>query len=103
MTFGKCISDARKALKLSQKDIAQLIMKDDGEAISPQYLNDIEHDRRNPPSADMIEQLASKLRLESDFLYYLAGKLTEDMIKKNANPEKVVEAYRAFRRVLKEK
>lgn len=47
-TFGKIVSAARKELGISQKDLAAKIVKEDGETISPQYLNDIEHDRRNP-------------------------------------------------------
>ena len=43
MTFGRAIATARKEKGLSQKDLAALILKEDGTAISPQYLNDIEH------------------------------------------------------------
>jgi transcriptional regulator with XRE-family HTH domain len=39
-TFGRIIAEARKALVISQKDLAARINKEDGEAISPQYLND---------------------------------------------------------------
>ncbi len=49
MTFGLAIAKARKAKGLSQKELAALVVKDEeGGAISPQYLNDIEHDRRSP-------------------------------------------------------
>jgi transcriptional regulator with XRE-family HTH domain len=49
--FGTLISEARRSKGLSQKDLAAKVKKEDGQAISPQYLNDIEHDRRNPPGA----------------------------------------------------
>ena len=53
-TFGTILSEARKAKGISQKELAAKVRKDDGQAISPQYLNDIEHDRRNPPSEFLI-------------------------------------------------
>ena len=48
-TFGTIISEARAAKGMSQKDLAAQLKKEDGAVISAQYLNDIEHDRRNPP------------------------------------------------------
>ena len=42
VTFGQAISKARKALGLSQKELATRVMKEEkGGAISPQYLNDV--------------------------------------------------------------
>lgn len=101
MTFGEKIAEARKATGLSQKDLAAKILKEDGEPISPQYLNDIEHDRRNPPSAEMIDQFAKVLRLPPEVLYFLAGKLTEDLKSAPVDNEKIVDAYKAFRKALK--
>jgi transcriptional regulator with XRE-family HTH domain len=101
MTFGTQIAEARKALGLSQKDLASNIMKEDKEPISPQYLNDIEHDRRNPPSEDMITQFAKQLELPVEILFYLAGKLPEDMKNPSVGQDRVVAAYQAFRKALK--
>ncbi|MCB1783974.1 MAG: helix-turn-helix transcriptional regulator [Alphaproteobacteria bacterium] len=47
-TFGGLISETRKGKGISQKELAAKILKEDGEAIAPQYLNDIEHGRRTP-------------------------------------------------------
>lgn len=104
-TFGRIIAEARKALGISQKDLAAKIRKDDGESISPQYLNDIEHDRRNPPSGFITEQFAQHLKLSKEHLTAAAGMWPTDLRKKlaGADPGKVEEAFRAFRRVLKEK
>ena len=44
MSFGEVVATARKAKGLSQKELAALITKEDGEPISPQYLNDLERD-----------------------------------------------------------
>ena len=40
-TFGELISEGRKKKGLSQKELAAKVLKEDGSAISPQYLNDI--------------------------------------------------------------
>ena len=61
LTFGQYIADARKRAGLSQKDLAAKLQKEDGDSISPQYLNDIEHDRRNAPSEHLLDQLADLL------------------------------------------
>ncbi len=96
---------ARKALGLSQKDLAASIRKEDGEPISPQYLNDIEHDRRNPPSEFIIEQVAKHLKLSKEPLIAAAGMWPTDIREKlrAADPKKVEEAFTAFRKVLKDK
>jgi transcriptional regulator with XRE-family HTH domain len=101
MTFGQFIAEARKQVRLSQKELAARIKKEDGEPISPQYLNDIEHDRRNPPSEFIMEQLARVLKVERDILNYYAGRLPSDLREWEADPKKVAAAYRAFRRELK--
>ena len=78
-SFGTIISDARKKAGLSQKQLASKVKKEDGKAISPQYLNDIEHDRRKPPGEFLIAQLAKALDLPKDVLMAAAGVLsTED-------------------------
>jgi len=101
-TFGKTIAEARKALGISQKELAAQIKKEDGQPISPQYLNDIEHDRRNPPSEPILEQLAKELKLSKDRLLLAAGTLPEDLRElAAAEPEKAERALRAFRKVAK--
>jgi hypothetical protein len=40
-TFGRFITEARKKLNMSQKELTAKILREDGESISPQYLNDI--------------------------------------------------------------
>jgi transcriptional regulator with XRE-family HTH domain len=101
MSFGQVISNARKKAQLSQKDLAQKIVKEDGEPISPQYLNDIERDRRNPPSEHILRQFAKELNLSSDYLKVLAGKLPDDIEVGEYKPEQIDAAIRAFRKTLK--
>lgn len=102
-TFGQMISDGRKKMGLSQKQLAALIRKENGETISPQYLNDIEHDRRNPPNEFITKQLAAKLKLDKDLLLFVSGSLPEDIRRIGmANPETINEAYSLFRKAKKE-
>lgn len=102
-TFGYIISDARKKVGFSQKQLAAIIKKENDEPISPQYLNDIEHDRRNPPSEFIIKQLAVKLNLDKDYLLFVAGSLPEDIRQIGiAKPETIEQAFSVFRKAKKE-
>ena len=103
MTFGQIISEARKRLGISQKTLAERIKKENGEAISPQYLNDIERDRRNPPSEHLISQFSKELKIPKDYLLLAAGTLPKEVKQKlgDSNPEAVEQAFRAFRRQIK--
>ena len=106
LTLGQAIVAARKAMGMSQKDLAAAIVKEDGAmGISPQYLNDIEHERRNPPSEFIIEQLAKQLQFSTEYLTIAAGMLPADMRKdvEGAEPEHIQRAYRAFRQSLKKR
>jgi transcriptional regulator with XRE-family HTH domain len=96
-TFGKAISTARKAKGWSLKELADKVLRDDGEPISPQYLNDIEHDRRSPSSDRLVKQFAEALDLDADWLYFLAGRFPEDIRGKKLTEKDVVHAMRAFR------
>lgn len=101
MTFGQIVAEARKEAGLSQKDLAARIIKEDGAPISPQYLNDIERDRRNPPSEYLIGEFARRLDLEPDYLYYIAGQMPQDLRDGSQHPEEVQRAFVAFRKELK--
>ena len=98
LTFGRAIAQSRKKLGRSQRDLATSIRREDGVAISPQYLNDIEHDRRKPSSDHMVQQFATELEVEADWLYYLAGRIPESERGKNLTQQRAVSAMVAFRR-----
>lgn len=102
-TFGQIISEARKKAGISQKELAAKTTKEDGSPISPQYLNDIEWDRRSPTSEFLINQFAKHLNLSKEYLMLAAGTLSKDDQKNiaSADPEKVERAMRAFRRTIK--
>ena len=97
-TFGRAIADARRAKGLSQKDLAGLIRKEDGGAITPQYLNDIEHDRRTPTSDRLIRQFAKALDEDEGYLFVLAGKIPDEIRRKASDREQVVESFANFRK-----
>ena len=97
MTFGEAITQARRDKKLSQKQVAAGTLKEDGLAISAQYLNDIEHDRRNPPSEYIVRQLADTLDLDLDYLLFLAGRFPSDVLEMSRDQEGIKTAMRAFR------
>ena len=100
MTFGEAITEARKDKKLSQKQVAAGTVKEDGSAISAQYLNDIERDRRNPPSEHIVRQLAGTLDLDLDYLLFLAGRFSSDVLEMSRDREGITTAMKAFRRNL---
>jgi len=98
--FGDYIAARRKALKLTQKEVAARIKKEDGVAISDQYLNDVEHERRKAPPDRLLEQLGTVLNIHIDVLYYLAERMPPDFKRPNMPEERILAAYEAFRREL---
>ena len=104
--FGELISATRKSFAMSQRELAAKIKKEDGQPISIQYLNDIEHGRRNPPTSEhLMEQFAKALRLAKDRLMVTAGYLPSDIVEpikrlSRTDPDKAETVLRAFRRHL---
>jgi transcriptional regulator with XRE-family HTH domain len=100
MTFGRTIAEARKKAKFSLRELADHIRKEDGFPISPQYLNDLEHDRRNIPADFMLQQFAQVLDIPIEILYYYAGEIPSELRGMQVESEQVIEAYKAFRRTI---
>jgi len=99
LTFGSVIANARRDRGLLLKECAALIKKEDGQSISFQYLNDIEHDRRMPSSDHMIEQFAENLGIPQDLLYHLARRFPSDL-NEQVEVNQILAAWRAFREKL---
>ena len=97
-TFGSYISQQRRARGLSQKQLAEEIRREEGGPISPQYLNDIEHDRRSPSSDHMINEFARVLDLSANYLSYLTGRVPAAARRSDATPRDIDQWVRAFRR-----
>lgn len=101
MQFGDIIAAERKAKGMSQRDLASRILKEDGSAISPQYLNDLERHRRNPPSDHIIKRFAAVLEVSPDYLFYVAGQMPPDLRDGTRPQDEVQEAFVAFRKELR--
>lgn len=101
MSFGERVALAREELEWTQRDLAEEIRREDGASISPQYLHDIEHDRRQPSSDHLIKQFARVLDIDPHYLFYLAGKIPDDIRKANLPEDKVVRAFQNFKRFKK--
>ncbi|MCX7382584.1 MAG: helix-turn-helix transcriptional regulator [Alphaproteobacteria bacterium] len=100
-TLGQAIIAARKAKRISQKHLAAVVQKDDGGgSISPQYLNDIEHDRRSPTSDQLIREFAKALDVDENYLFVLAGKIPDEVRREARDPAAVAQAFSVFRRNL---
>jgi transcriptional regulator with XRE-family HTH domain len=100
MPLGEIIAEARKEKKLTQRELAARIKKEDGKPISAAYINDIEHERRNPASDHMIEQFAHALDIESGVLYFLMDKIPPYKSKSQADRKVILNAWQAFERAL---
>jgi len=101
-SFGELIAEGRKQAKLTQRELAARILLEDGRPISAPYLNDLEHNLRRPPRGHLIEQLARELDIEADLLYFAAKRMPVD-IQEGVSPDRVLAAWRAFRKELKTK
>lgn len=100
-TVGQTIREARVKAGMTQKDLAAKIMrKEEGreeeKAITPQYLNDIEHDRRTPPEY-ILRQIAKILDLGADHLVFLAGSVPE-YLRPQITEESARQVVRLFRK-----
>lgn len=98
MSFGRFIANARKKLNMTQKELSTKIMREDGNPISPQYLNDIERDRRRPSSDHMIQQFAQVVELNADYLHYLNGRFPEQERQQELTEEQFNTRMLAFRK-----
>ena len=92
VSFGSFIAETRKLKNQSQKELATQIN------ISPQYLNDIEHDKRSPSSPQLIEQIAAALEIDPDYLSYLAGRIPEEVKDQKLDQITFQKAMLAFRK-----
>lgn len=80
------------------------VRKQDGQPITPQYLNDIEHNRRTPSSPEIVEQLAKALNLQPEVLYFKAGAIPADLASQQTITEdQIIAAFQAFRDKLSSK
>ena len=96
-SLGQVIREARLKKEITQKELASKVKKEDGTPIAPQYLNDIEHDRRSP-SEFVARELAKQLDLTADYLIILSGAVPSDILEKGIPEHLVREGLIAFRK-----
>ena len=89
-TLGAVIREARESAPLTQAMLANHA------GISPQYLNDIERDRRTP-SEPVANALALALGLEMEWLSYLCGRFPGWLMHPDATRASIVAGFAAFR------
>lgn len=101
-SFGRAISSARKEREWSQKELASKIIKEDGVAITPQYLNDIEHDRRNPSSDHLVGEFSRVLKIDEEALFAVIGLLPvgDRKLVRRSSADQIEQAFVAFRKKL---
>ena len=74
MTFGRRIKQAREALGIRQRAMA------DSLKISPSYLSRIERGREPPPDPRIIRKLVRLLNCDPDELYSLAKTVDPELL-----------------------
>ena len=94
-TLGEVVRWERKQLLITQKECAELL------GISEQYLCDIEAGRRTPSDEAMIQKLARTLRVHSDWLWFVVGKLPPDIVAHDVEHTDVLEAFHTMRLMLR--
>lgn len=98
-TFGQTIYEARKRKGYKLDYVASLIIKEDGEPITHQYLSGLENDRRSHPSDRIIQELARVLDIPPTELYVKAKRFPPSFDPSN---EKQVALIRAVFKKLEE-
>ncbi len=103
MTVGQLVRAARRRAGLHQKELAARLVKEDGVSISSPYMNDIEHDRRNPPPPHLLRQIAAVLDISEEYLLFLAGDYPSDLRAEAGmySPAAVEAAFDAFRETVR--
>jgi transcriptional regulator with XRE-family HTH domain len=102
-TLGQFIVERRKELGLVGREVVAEVRNSDGKPISIPFLVDLEHDRRKP-SDEVLEQLAKVLKVDSDVLYFLAGRFPADLSATTVNSaQELAAGWKAFRREVKRK
>lgn len=104
-TFGSVISAARRVKGYSQKELAERVKLEDdtgnSKSISPQYLNDIEHDRRSPSSDALVGQFSKILDLNADYLAFLADRWPDSLRRQIKSEQDFTTLVTAFRKQVK--
>lgn len=92
--FGEEIARLRKKKRYTIREFTTKVLKEDGEAMSPSYLCDIEQGRRKPPASEVIKRMAGLLDTNFDDLMVLAQRTPPDI-------KEIVQHDKMLRRILR--
>ena len=94
-SFGREIARLRKKKGYSIREFAKkVLLKENGEPMSPSYLCDIEQGRRKPPALLVIQRMAKLLGGDFDKLMELAHRTPPDI-------KEIVQGNKDVRRMLR--
>ncbi len=74
ITFHKVIKAKRVKIGLTAPQLAEMIMRVDGNQMTRRDIYDIENGSRIPPSDHLVNEFAKALDICPDYLQYLKGK-----------------------------
>jgi transcriptional regulator with XRE-family HTH domain len=77
--FGKFVRDSREALQATEGRRYSLRQVAGRLEVEPTYLSKIERNEVAPPSEKVLVKLASEMRVDSDVLLAMAGKVSSDL------------------------
>jgi transcriptional regulator with XRE-family HTH domain len=99
-SFGRIIADRRKARGMTLANLAQQIIKVDGNSISVPYLGTLEQVRCHP-SSGLIPQFATALDIPEDILYFALGNFPPDIQRiPQASHQQILVALQMVRKIL---
>ena len=93
MTFGEWVAARRQEIGWKQKDLAEQV------GLSPQYVSDIEHDRRVPPAAT-VERMADALAVPRSVALFRCGLVWPDLLALDRPDEAVATSLVRAREIL---
>ena len=97
-SLGDMVAAKRKERGLTYSQLAQLVLRPDGKPVSPTFLNDIEHDRRQP-GPQVLAALAAALGLSTDDLHLAAGQLPPDLVAGRVTRGRLQQVLDAIQRI----
>jgi transcriptional regulator with XRE-family HTH domain len=72
-TFGQALRDIRRSKGVSQRQLAEKV------GVDFSYISKVENDRLPPPAADTIVKICEALKVQSDALLALTGKIPTEI------------------------
>jgi transcriptional regulator with XRE-family HTH domain len=84
------------------REAAELIRKPNGEAVSFQYLSELENDHRNPPSEHLLDEIARVYKITRSYLYIQAGRIPPDFPRRSVKEPQADAIFQELRRIVEQ-